>query len=238
MTLSVAVTSTKNASVRSATSSQDGLYAPGSMAVPKASTAAAAVGWAASARGSSPRDRLAASGPSLRRPIGQPSDHTELVGRQPGAPADLVAPAADGRSAYPVKPGHRIAKGRGARHGWPPRSAASRDDATDHDQKAHRGQPTSRWSDGWVLAAELATSTSSPPPSTQSSGKRNITDDAMKDIRGRPPVDSRSTTYRGSHIPWVAWQVVHSPGTLTRKDPRRPAARRPAPPRTSLVNRT
>ena len=64
MTSSVAVTSMKKASWRSATRSQDGLYAPGSMAPPKASTAAAAVAWPARARGSSPRERLAASGPS------------------------------------------------------------------------------------------------------------------------------------------------------------------------------
>ena len=78
---SVAVTSTKNASWRSATRSQDGLYALGSMAVPKASTAAAAVGWRARARGSSPRERLAVSGPSRSGRLVSPAT----------TPASLVA---------------------------------------------------------------------------------------------------------------------------------------------------
>src|SRR5829696_10066037 len=177
MTSSVAVTSTKNASLRSAASSQDGLYAPGSMAVPKASTAAAAVGWAASARGSSPRDRLAASGPSRSGRFVSPAiTPTSLVANQVPPPTSSRPP--DGRSAYSVKPGHRdrragealVTVGRhDQRHPW--------DDAADHDQEAHRGQRRSRWSDGWVLAAEPATSTSSPATFNAVVRETNITDD-------------------------------------------------------------
>ena len=80
-TRSVPVTSTKNTSWRSATRSHDGLYALGSMAVPNASTASTAVGCRASARGSSPRERFAASGPSRSGRLVSPAT----------TPASLVA---------------------------------------------------------------------------------------------------------------------------------------------------
>src|SRR5215203_1157424 len=105
MTSSVAITSTKNASLRSATSSQHGLYAPGSMAVPKASTAAAAVGWPASARGSSPRDRLAASGPSRSgRFVSPATTPTSLVANQVPPPTSSRPP----RMAGPPTPSSRV----------------------------------------------------------------------------------------------------------------------------------
>jgi len=42
----------------------------------------------------------------------------------------------------------------------------------------------SRWSDGWVLAAESATTTSSPVTFNAVLRETNISDDAMEDIRG------------------------------------------------------
>ena len=140
MTSSVAVTSTKKASWRSATRSQDGLYAPGSMAPPKASTAAAAVAWPAESEGKLTSGALGCVGAVAQRPVGEPGDHTGLVGRQPRATTDLVAAAANRRSAaVGVEAGHRdrrsvatlVAVGGNDQR-------QPRDDPADHDQQAHR----------------------------------------------------------------------------------------------------
>ena len=144
----------RTTSWRSATSSQDGLYALGSMAVPKASTAAAAVAMPGEGEGELPAGALGRVGTVAQRPIGEPGDDTGLVGRQPCAAADLVAPTEDRQFvAGAVEAGHRdrragtafVAVGRhDQRH--------PRDDPADHDQQAHRSQRTSLSSTGEGVA--------------------------------------------------------------------------------------
>jgi hypothetical protein len=94
--------------------------------------------------GELPAGTLGGVGPVSQRPIGEPSDDSGLIGRQPCAAPDLVAPTEDRQfAAGALEAGHRDRRagtafvavgGHDQRH--------PRDDPVDHDQQAHRWQRT------------------------------------------------------------------------------------------------
>jgi hypothetical protein len=107
----------------------------------EASTAAAAVGCRARARGS--RGGSGGVGAVSQRPIGEPGDDTGLVGRQPRAAADLVATTEDRQ--FVTTPSRAVIRivGRAWRScGWPATISGIPAMPGGSDQQAHRSQRT------------------------------------------------------------------------------------------------